>query len=93
MLSPSQVERLEESLDRYRTMLVAGLLFFVAGVPFLMFGSQDPANGTQFMLLLMGLDETIALILIVVGWVMVRSIERELRRHEPAQARSQAAAA
>ena len=93
MLSPSQTERLEESLDRYRTMLVAGLLFFVAGIPLLMFGSEDPANGTRFMLLLMAGDEAIALILIVVGWVKVRSIQAELRRHEPVQPKSLSAAA
>lgn len=93
MLSPRQVEELEESQDRYRTMVVSGLLFFVAGVPLLMFGSEDPANGTRFMLLLMAADEAIALILIVVGWVKVRSIDAELRRHEPPQARSHSAAA
>lgn len=83
MISPSEVERLQDILERYRTMIIVGVAFMLFGAPIGLFSLQDPANGQSFMLKLMAAEETVAVILIIWGYVKVRALKRLLQSHEP----------
>lgn len=93
MISPDQLDRLQDQDDLYTALLFAGcLLFFVGGV-LAIFAVQDFASGTNFMQRLAGTEQAVGFVLIAVGWVKVHSINRELERHAPGQSGSKAAAA
>ena len=93
MISPNQIDRLQDRLDTFTTMLIIGGLFFVMGGTLGIFASQEFANGTDFMMRLAGAQQGLGALLIVVGWVKVRAIKAELNRHAPADSISQASAA
>ena len=83
MISPDQVTRLHDQLETFTATIVAGCLFFLVGGTLGIFASQDFADGTNFMQRLAGAEQMLGLVLIVVGWIRVRSINAELDRHAP----------
>ena len=93
MISPTQVDRLQDQLDRFTSMLIVGCLFFIVGGTLGIFASQEFATGTDFMQRLAGAEQGLGLLLIVAGWIKVHSIKSELERNVPLQAASKAAAA
>jgi hypothetical protein len=90
VISPDQVDRLQDQLDSFTTVLMIGGLFFAMGGTLAIFSSQEFANGTDFMMRLAGAQQGIGALLIAVGWVKVRGIKVELNRHAPPQIGSQA---
>ena len=93
MISPDQVDRLQDQLDRFTSMLVVGCLFFFVGGALAVFASQEFATGTNFMQRLAGAEQALGFLLIVIGWVKVYSIKTELDRNAGSYAASKAAAA
>lgn len=93
MISPDQVDRLQDQLDKFTAILIVGCLFFLVGGVLGVFASQDFASGTNFMQRLAGAEQTLGLVLIVVGWIKVYSIRAELQRNEPRGTATKAAAA
>lgn len=85
MISPDQVDRLQDRLDRFTAILIVGCLFFLVGGVLGVFASQDFASGTNFMQRLAGAEQGLGLVLIVVGWIKVYSIRNELARNAPSQ--------
>src|SRR5579859_3939119 len=85
MISPDQVDRLQEQIDNFRAALVIGCLFFAVGGTLGIFASQEFANGTDFMMHLAGAEQGIGLLLILVGWTKVRALNRELESYAPVQ--------
>ena len=93
MLSPDQVDRLQDHLDRFTTTLIVGCLLFLVGGTLGIFASQEFSTGTDFMQRLAGAEQALGLLLIVVGWMKVHSIKTELERNAPPQSADRAAAA
>jgi len=93
MISPDQVDRLQDKLDKFTGILIVGCLIFFVGGTMGIFASQEFADGTNFMTRLAGGEQALGLLLIVGGWIQVRSIKGELDRHAPAEAKIQASAA
>ena len=93
VISPDQVDRLQDQLDTFTTVSIVGGLFFVIGGTLGIFASQEFANGTDFMMRLAGAQQGFGALLIVVGWVKIRAIKAELNRHVPPEIASQANAA
>jgi len=92
MISPDQVDRLQDQLDKFATAIVIGCLFFFVGGTLGIFASQEFASGTDFMQHLAGTEQAIGGLLILVGWIKVRSINRELDLHAPPQSAGHATA-
>lgn len=90
MISPDQVDRLQDQLDKFSTTIIIGCLFFMVGGTLGIFASQEFANGTDFMQHLAGAEQAFGLLLIVVGWTKVRHVKAELALHAPPQSRSEA---
>lgn len=93
MISPDQVDRLQDQLDKFTAILIVGCLFFLVGGTLGIFASQEFATGTDFMQRLAGGEQTLGFLLIVVGWIKVYSIRSELQRNEPSGTAAKAAAA
>jgi hypothetical protein len=93
MISPHQIDRLHDGLDKFSTAIVVGCLFFFVGATLGIFASQEFATGTDFMQRLSGAEQGIGMLLILVGWIKVRSIKSALARHEPQQPSTQTSAA
>lgn len=93
MISPDQVDRLQDQLDRFIAILICGCLIFLVGGTMGVFASQEFASGTDFMQRFAGAEQGIGLLLIVVGWVKVRVLKAELQRHVPATSSEYASAA
>jgi len=93
MISPDQVDRLQDQLDRFTGILIVGCLIFFVGGTMAIFASQEFADGTNFMMRLAGAEQAFGLLLVVVGWVKIRSIKAELQRHAPQQEQAQRSAA
>ena len=91
MISPNQVEHLQDQIDNFRAALVIGCLFFAVGGTLGIFASQEFANGTDFMMRLAGAVQGLGFLLIVVGWIKVHSLGAELERHAPSQPSTRAA--
>lgn len=83
MISADQVARLQDQFDRFCAVLICGCFIFLVGGTMGVFAYQDFAYGTNFMLRLAGGEQTIGVLLIIAGWVKVRSIQAELDRHAP----------
>jgi hypothetical protein len=81
MISPDQVDHLQEQIDNFRAALVIGCLFFAVGGTQGIFASQEFANGTDFMMRLAGTEQGVGFLLIVVGWIKVHSLTTELDSH------------
>ena len=92
MISAQQVDRLQDQLDRFIAMLVSGCLFFFVGTSMAVFASQEFFDGTNFMLRLAGGEQMLGALLILVGWIKVRSINAQLARHAPQRAEQARAA-
>jgi predicted ribosomally synthesized peptide with SipW-like signal peptide len=90
MISPDQVERLQDQLDRFIAVLVAGALIFIVGGTMAVFASQEFATGTDFMMCFAGAEQALGLLLILVGWIKVHLLSAELHRHVPPQLSTQA---
>jgi len=54
MISPGQVDRLQDELDKYTSAIIVGCLFFFVGATLGIFASQEFATGTDFMQRLSG---------------------------------------
>jgi hypothetical protein len=93
MISPDQVDRLQDQLDRFIAILISGCLIFLVGGTMGVFAIQDLAYGTNFMQRFAGAEQGIGLLLIVVGWVKVRVLQAELDRHVPAKSSERVSAA
>lgn len=84
MISPDQVDRLQDQLDRFTTALIIGCMFFLVGGTLGIFASQEIATGTDFMQRLAGAEQAVGVLLIAVGWIKVYFIRRDLERNAPA---------
>ena len=93
MISPDQVDRLQEQIDNFRAALVIGCLFFAVGGTLGIFASQEFANGTDFMMRLAGAEQGVGFLLIAVGWIKVHSLNAELDSHASQSATRTAATA
>ena len=93
MISPDQVEHLQEQLDTFIAALVIGVLIFLVGGTMAVFASQEFATGTDFMMRFAGTEQALGALLIVVGWVKVHLISAELERHAPPPSSTQSVAA
>jgi hypothetical protein len=93
MISPDHVDRLQDQLDKFTGILIVGCLLFFVGGSMGIFASQEFADGTNFMMRLAGAEQGVGLLLIVVGWIKIRSIKAELERHAPRQIEAQISAA
>jgi hypothetical protein len=85
VISPDQVDRLQDQLDKFATTIIIGCLFFFVGVSMGIFASQEFANGTNFMQHLAGAEQAVGLLLIAFGWVKVGHIKSELDLYAPPQ--------
>jgi len=93
MLSPSQVDHLQDEFDKYIAMVVVGSLIFIVGSTMGIFASQDLLYGTNFMLRLSGAEQAVGLLLIVVGWVKAHGMHKQLNQPATSQASSRTSAA
>ena len=94
MLSPSQVERLQDEFDKFIAILVVGSLIFLVGSTMGVFASQDLLYGTNFMMRLAGAEQVLGLVLIAVGGIKAHSLHQQLNQPAASQAsRSTAAGA
>jgi hypothetical protein len=85
VISPDQVDRLQDQHDKFAAATVVGCLFFIVGGTLGIFASQEFATGTDFMQRLAAAEQAFGLLLIVVGWIKLRSINAELKLNTPAQ--------
>ena len=88
MISPDQLDRLQDQHDKFSAMIMIGCLLFFVGGALAVFASQEFATGTDFMQRLAGAEQGLGALLIVVGWVRIRSVNTELARHAPPNAQS-----
>jgi hypothetical protein len=93
MISPDQVDRLQDQLDRFTGILIVGCLIFFVGGTMGIFASQEFSDGTNFMMRLAGGEQALGLLLILIGWIKVHSIKVELERHAPAHGETRTSAA
>jgi hypothetical protein len=93
MISPDQVDHLQDQLDKFTGILTVGVLIFFVGGTMGIFASQEFADGTDFMMRLAGTEQAVGLLLITVGWIKVRSIKTQLERHAPVNSQAQTSAA
>ena len=92
MISPDQVEHLQEQLDNFKAALVIGCLFFAVGGTLGIFASQEFANGTDFMMRLAGAEQAVGVLLIALGWIKVHSLSGELDSHASSESATRVAA-
>ena len=85
MISPDQVDHLQEQIDNFRAALVIGCLFFAVGGTLGIFASQEFANGMDLMMRLAGAEQGVGFLLIAVGWIKVHSLSAELESHASSQ--------
>jgi hypothetical protein len=83
MISPDQVDRLQDQHDKFSAMIMIGCLLFFVGGALAVFASQEFATGTTFMQHLAGAEQGLGAFLILVGWVRIRSVNAELERQAP----------
>lgn len=83
MISPDQLDRLQDQHDKFAAALVIGCLFFIVGGTMAVFASQEFATGTNFMQQLAGLEQAVGVVLIAVGWIKLHSINVELEHEAP----------
>ena len=93
MLSPSQVERLQDEFDKFIAVLVVGSLIFIVGSTMGVFASQDLLYGTDFMMRLAGAEQGLGLLLIVVGGIKAHSLHKQLNQSAMSQVPSRSSAA
>jgi len=85
MLSPYQVEHLQDQLDRYIAVVVVGSLIFIVGSTMGVFASQDLLYGTNFMMRLTGAEQGLGVLLIAVGWIKAHSLHKQLNQPATSQ--------
>lgn len=83
MISPDQIDRLQDQQDKFSAMIMIGCLLFFVGGALAVFASQELASGTNFMQPLAGAEQGLGALLIIVGWVRIRSVNAELERNAP----------
>jgi hypothetical protein len=83
MISPDQVDRLQDQHDKFSAMIMIGCLLFFVGGALAVFASQEFATGTNFMQHLAGAEQGLGALLILVGWVRIRAVNAELERQAP----------
>lgn len=93
MLSPSQVDRLQDEFDKFIAVLVVGSLIFIVGSTMGVFASQDILYGTNFMMRLAGAEQGIGALLIALGWIKAHSLHRKLNQAAASRVTSRASAA
>jgi len=93
MLSPSQVERLQDDFDKFIAVLVVGSLIFLVGSTMGVFASQDLLYGTNFMMRLAGAEQGLGVLLIAIGGIKAQSLHKQLNQPAPSHAPSRSTAA
>ena len=93
MLSPQQVERLQDQFDRFIAIVVVGSLIFIVGSTMGIFASQDLLYGTNFMIRLAGAEQGLGVLLIAVGAIRAQQLHKELNQPATSQSSSRATAA
>ena len=93
MLSPSQVERLQDEFDKFIAILVGGSLVFLVGSTMGVFASQDLLYGTNFMMRLAGAEQMLGVLMIVIGGIKAQSLHKQLNQPATSQASSRSTAA
>ncbi|HET8825807.1 MAG TPA: hypothetical protein VFM77_11805 [Terriglobales bacterium] len=93
MLSPSQVERLQDEFDKFVAVLVVGSLIFLVGSTMGVFASQDLLYGTNFMMRLAGAEQGLGLLLIAVGGFKANSLHKQLNQPATSHVSSRSTAA
>jgi hypothetical protein len=93
MLSPSQVEHLQDEFDKFIAVAVVGSLIFLVGSTMGVFASQDLLYGTNFMMRLAGAEQMLGALMIAVGGIKAKSLHTQLNRPATSQASSRSTAA
>jgi len=93
MLSPSQLEHLQDEFDKFIAVLVVGSLIFLVGSTMGVFASQDLLYGTNFMMRLAGAEQLLGLVLIAVGGIKAQSLHKQLNQPATSQTSSRSTAA
>ena len=93
MLSPSQLEHMQDEFDKFIAVLVVGSLIFLAGSTMGVFASQDLLYGTNFMMRLAGAEQMLGVLMIAVGGIKAKSLHTQLNRPAAFQASSRSTAA
>ncbi len=93
MLSPHHVDQLQDQLDKYVAILIAGSFIFIVGSTMGVFASQDLLYGTNFMMRLAGAEQGLGVLLIAVGWIKAQSLHKKLNEPAASHSTSRATAA
>src|SRR5690348_16246322 len=93
MLSPSQLERLQDELDKFIAVLVAGSLIFLVGSTMGVFASQDLLYGTNFMMRLAGAEQGLGVLLIAIGGIKAQSLHKQINQPATSRVSSRSTAA
>ena len=93
MLSPHQIDRLQDQFDKFIAMVVVGSLIFIVGSTMGIFASQDLLYGTNFMMRLAGAEQALGGLLILGGWIKAHSLHKQLNQPLASQTSSRAAGA
>jgi hypothetical protein len=93
MLSPSQVERLQDQFDKFIAILVGGSLIFLVGSTMGVFASQDLLYGTNFMMRLAGAEQMLGVLMIAIGGIKAQSLHKQLNQPAASQTSSRSTAA
>lgn len=92
MLSPSQVERLQDDFDKFIAVLIVGSLIFLVGSTMGVFASQDLMYGTNFMIRLAGAEQGLGALLIAIGGIKAQSLYKQLNQPAISQVPSRSTA-
>jgi hypothetical protein len=93
MLSPSQVERLQDQFDKFIAILVCGSLIVLVGSTMGVFASQDLLYGTNFMMRLAGAEQMLGVLMIAFGGIKAQSLHKQLNQPATSQTSSRSTAA
>lgn len=78
MLSPDQVDRLEEKRSKDTAAIFIGWFLIVSGCFFLLFFDWDRRYGTSMMQIMFATEVLIGLTLVTVGSIMRRMVLRKM---------------
>jgi hypothetical protein len=93
MLSPSQVEHLQDEFDKFIAVAVVGSLIFLVGSTMGVFASQDLLYGTNFMMRLAGAEQMLGVLMIAFGGIKAQSLHKQLNQPATSQTSSRSTAA
>ena len=78
MLSPDQVDRLEEKRSKDTAAIFLGWFLIVSGCFFILFLDWDRRGGTRMMEIMFATEVVIGLILVTVGSIKRRMVLRQM---------------